>query len=178
MIHTTQNLNNLYLLLMKCFIECENINKYIQILEWIKQSNYKFKVRDIFIKKLINNCKNISDLQFINELIDNNLIENDGILFHIMLINACSNIGNINEAIKVFNKIENNKKDIICVYAMMTAYLNNEFYKNVLELYDYFSLNNIDFDIIAYTIVIKACSNIKNINKINKFMTELNWNLD
>ena len=63
----------------------------------------------------------LSNLQFIHGLINKNVIENNGQSLQTVLITVYANKGNIECATNVFNEIENSKKDIVSVCALMTV---------------------------------------------------------
>eukprot|EP01083_Nonionella_stella_P175528 611530_1 len=162
--HMQQNGNktviNTFPLLMKCCIECQDMSKCIQVLSWIQKHNYKLKLRDIFIIKLINNPHaTLSNLKFIHHLINHHNIQNDGKYYQTALINAYAKQGSIHDAKQVFLDMDDDKKDIVAICAMMTVYINNRYYAEAVQLYDDID-SHIQLDTVSHALVIKACVQI------------------
>ena len=168
-----QNAQNMYPLLMKCCIECKDLEKCIEVLKWIESANYRLKLRDSFIIKLIQHRDHsVSALRFIHRLIKGHLIENDGKTFQTALINAYAQRKSIDDAQRAFDDIDDDRRDIVSICAMMTVWVNNGYYDKALALYDQYDNSNdinpngVRLDHIAHSLAIKACCSTADVERV------------
>eukprot|EP01084_Bolivina_argentea_P300117 517402_1 len=155
-----------YILLLKTCVQSNpiNIDHCIQVLKWIKQTNYKipqYEIADfsINVSKLISICYKCPEkLKQIYSLIKHT----DDIFIKTALINALGKIHKIPSAEKIFNSITDKQRNIISINAMITALVNNEQYDNALELYDKYNKLS---DNTSHLLALKACINSDNYMK-------------
>ena len=96
------------------------------------------------------------------------------------LLTFYGKIGEINNAIEIFDNIDNKRKDIVTYVAMMQAYIENNMNEEAISLYFGNDLEKFENNI-CFTIALTACSNIKdakNGKKIHQFMIDKNINND
>ena len=91
----------------------------------------------------------------------------DEIKIKTQLIDFYGIFGDVSNALNVFNLINKSHLDIVCIGAMLKTFVNNGFYRKTIELYDkidcYSSFINKDDG--CHVLAIKACSNLKDIDK-------------
>eukprot|EP01083_Nonionella_stella_P022718 62787_1 len=78
--------------------------------------------------------------------------------------------GDINKAFYIFKSISDAEKDCVSINALMTAYINNEHYKDALKLYD---ATGYSLDDTSHSLAIKCCTNTGNFNKGKKIYSAL-----
>eukprot|EP01083_Nonionella_stella_P133185 404886_1 len=158
-----------YSLLLKCLIQCQSnqMDKCIQTLEWMEACHYKLTIHDSFITSLISSCDRSQHLKYIHSLIDKQIITNATKYIKTQLILSYAQLSDIESAVVVFNSIPNDKKDIVSVGAMMTAFIDNQCNDDAIQLYDKIGSFNekIKVDNICDNLVIKACGNIGDLAK-------------
>ena len=157
--HNNNDISTLSCLWLKCCIETNKIDitQCIQMLKWIQKYCNQMSLLGYLTNKLISKCKNSKEsLEYIHQLIKINFFigHNDNIMIQNSLINAYGECKDIENALNVFNAINNNIKDEITLSAMMKVLINNNKSGESLRLYrKYDKLHNEITDMLA----IKAC---------------------
>ena len=171
--------------LLKCCIKCDkmNIQKCMDILEWTKQCNYTLSIRPIFFTKLINKCgKDLDSLKYIHSILHTDSIKldvnaKDNIFIQTALINGYALCNDSISALNTFECIPENKRDIICIGAMMKAFVNTNKFDQALQLFDDVSqTDNIKHDNVTYLLGIKACTESSNFVKGKEIINKINLN--
>lgn len=136
-----------------------NCNLYDKVLNIYISNEMKEIRNNISANICLNACINLKD-EINGKLICNEIhLKNysDIELQHTMI----NFYGNINELKKAENMFDNLKeKNVISFSALMKAYLNNEKYYKIIELY--FSNENIIKNSVCYNIGLNACAYLKN----------------
>ena len=154
----------LYSLLLKCNVNTNQINvdRCIQILQWMKDNDFKLRNSDMSqyfmdIRKLISKCdQDINKLQTIHSLINH-----DNVYVKTALINQYGKYKNgLQDALKVFHSFTKDNINSVSVNSMMTVYLDHNQSGNALRLYN---THKHIHDDRSHVLAIKACTNTKNI---------------
>ena len=144
-----------YLLFIKCYLQLNDIDTCIHLLEWMKQIRYKLprnqrKDYSVIISKIISQCQNKDQLQKITYLID----VNDSYITT-ALINAYGSYSDMDAALNVFDNTADQHKDQVMIGAVMNQLIDNRKYKIALDIYDqHKSLHND----VAHMFAIQACT--------------------
>ena len=130
-----------YSLLIKCCIDCRRIDtsNCIQILSWMKASNYTLKINELYIRKLIFHCSkqhDVESLDFIYSLFHDGFIENDPLIISTIFISAYSKCGQLQKAENIFDGMDMTQMDMVCIESMMKAFSDNDCHSDALALYD------------------------------------------
>ena len=147
-------------LLLKVCVQSKpmSIWRCILILKWIKDRKYRLKhyeIADFSINasKLISvSSSNYKDLQRIHVLVE----EHDDIFIKTALIHSFGKCGDVETAENVFGSVEGTQRNTVCLNAMLTAYLNNARFENVLSLYA--EHQGATTDDTSHLLAIKACT--------------------
>ncbi len=83
------------------------------------------------------------------------------------LINAYDICSDIKNTFNVFNSVDDNKKDIVFIGAMMKALVNNDYNEEALDVYNNNNNNN-KLDDLFHVLAVKACINMNDINSFEK----------
>eukprot|EP01083_Nonionella_stella_P092769 259810_1 len=150
-----------YALLIKCLIQSQDIqkDKYLTTLQWIQQYDYKLSIHGSLLNKLILKMQNdLNALRYIHTLIDEERIEvdKDDIIVKTVLINAFAMCGSIatNDALNIFNSIDETQRDNASIGAMMKVYVNNHCHVDAFELYDRYKHTD---NPVLHRLAVKAC---------------------
>eukprot|EP01083_Nonionella_stella_P139600 426135_1 len=78
--------------------------------------------------------------------------------------------GNVKHALHIFESIAESETDIVCIGAMLKAFVNNGFYRQAIELYDKMDdridrFPNASKDAACHVLTVKACANLKDLVK-------------
>eukprot|EP01083_Nonionella_stella_P279670 951328_1 len=151
-----------YPLLLKCCTQIQahsfDIEKCIQILQWLNESDWQSNDCSRSMTKLISKCATAEQLKTIHALIppkhcdiyiQSALIHNYGKYPH-----------HTEHALKIFGAIPDANKDAIMVATMMNALIRNGLNQEAIELY--FSHESNDK---AHMFAIKACTNMNAYDK-------------
>ena len=77
------------------------------------------------------------------------------------LINCYGNNKQLVRAMDIYNSIPEHTKDIVCIGAMMKAYIDNEHNLDAIQLYDTIDdMTRLNKDEICHCLAIKACANV------------------
>eukprot|EP01084_Bolivina_argentea_P089364 161255_1 len=170
--NTTNQTDISYSLLLKCCIESENITKCIQVLLWIEKSNYKLKIHDLFIRKLLSVCDNLQQIQYIERLLNEKFIENNDKYIKSALITAYGRFNSIKHARNAFDSTINSEKDTHIITAMMKTYMDNNLDTQALDLYKSIKHN----DDVSNMLALKTCINVNNLQYGYSIMDTINLN--
>ena len=130
-----------YIQLLKSCVQLKpiNIDKCIEILQWINHRKYKlqqFEIADfsINVSKLISSLspEDLHKLKHIYSLIKNT---ND-VYIKTALINSFGKCNDTETAHTIFNSIGDTQLDINCINSLMTVFISNGQYENALDLYE------------------------------------------
>lgn len=173
-----------YPLVLKCLtninkLTISDIDKCIQTVQWINTNNYNLNKYELkyysqSIHKLIIKCNNIKQLKQIHKLITE--INHNDIYIYTALISKYSKCNDINMSEYIFKSINENKKDIPCINAMITAFLHNESNRKALDLYNEYAAiieNNDVFNMLG----IKACIKCKQYTIGKQIINKYNINI-
>eukprot|EP01084_Bolivina_argentea_P102279 183244_1 len=152
-----------------------NNNLYQDMLQLFDEIEYKYPnvIKDEICYILaINACANINNIQK-GEIIYNNISESErGINITAAFIDLCGQCSEIQKAESMF-KMYHIPQHIIWINSMLTAYINNGYYKKALKLYDAVHINKTDA---IYMLAIIACSKSKNFAKGNEIYLKIKGN--
>ena len=155
-------------------------NKYQETILLYEQYNNKYNNNDDVSNLLfINACINTNNYHKAKKLININIknktdVNNHSIEFINTLIDFYGRIGDINNALSVFDNILENKKDIITINVMMNAYNNNQEYNKTISLYEKYN-NKYTHNDVSKLLFIKACINNNDYHKGNKLIKSINF---
>ncbi len=129
-------------------ISIDNITHYMALKACINLGD--FETRKSIHKKLKFSENNKHEIKMKTQLIDFYGIFND-----------------ISNAIDIFESVNRNEIDIVCIDANVKVFVNNGLYNETIELFDEMDIKygNIIKDSTCYVLAIKACANIANIIK-------------
>ena len=135
-----------YPMLIKCCIESPHIDTTdcIQILSWMKESNFTLKINDSYIAKLIKHCvkqKDVESLDYIYSLFNDGFLENTPNFIKTTFISAYSKCNELQKSEDIFNGINEDELKMISIGTMMKSYIGHHRYSDALTLYD--GINNI-----------------------------------
>ena len=174
-IESIADLSRLYPLLIKCLIECGDIEKCVQCFDWMKCANYTLKVSDIYIIKLVNNPRaTLLHLRFIEDLMSDGVVasaSNDGNMkFKTAMIEIYAQKQSIGDSKRIFCSIaQNERMDVVAVCAVMSTLLKNGCYEDAIEIYEEVEgANRIQLDEVAHSLAIKAMTKAKSSKKERK----------
>ena len=166
-----------YAILMKCLIKTESvgIDKCIQTLSWMQKYQYKLSIHGSLLNQLIAKCRknhNLQSLKYIHSLINNQLIEvnKDDIIIKTVLINAYGVCAATDDALQIFNSIEDKDKNDVSIGAMMKVYVNNGYNRDAFILYDKYKEND---DPVLHRLALRACINTNDFAKGIKLHAKL-----
>ena len=131
-----------YPLLIKCCIDSDTIDiqDCLQVLQWMKDSNYTLKIKESYISKLVQFCGKRFDtesIDFIYDLLIEGYIECDSTFIKTTFINTYSRCNELDKSIKIFDAIDiASEMNMICYGSMMKCFINHGFYAKTLEFYD------------------------------------------
>eukprot|EP01083_Nonionella_stella_P057480 150862_1 len=157
----------LYPLLLTCCVHSNPVHVHycIQILKWMKHSDYKLRNSDLNayhkdIQILIKRCgRNARTLAEIHSLINDNDMYIKTSLIH--QYGKCQNALALKHAFNVFDSIRPSDRNSVTLNAMMTAYMDNYKYKDVLQLY---TTQQGLHDNTSHVMALKACTKSKSMN--------------
>eukprot|EP01083_Nonionella_stella_P074791 203004_1 len=94
------------------------------------------------------------------------------------LISLYGECGEVEEALNTFNWIQNDKKNVVSIGAMMKAYVNNGCSREALQLYESVGdiNSNIKLNDICHIFAIKACTKTNNFEKGKSIIYDINCN--
>eukprot|EP01084_Bolivina_argentea_P239528 402587_1 len=106
--------------------------------------------------KACTNCKENGKGKAIHKFIG----KTDDIYINTSLINFYGHCEDIDNALNIFNSMDNNNKNIVCINAMMQAYITNDLPINCIELFQNLSKINKSLipDKVFYVTALKACT--------------------
>ena len=85
--------------------------------------------------------------------------------------------GEMEHALGIFNAMDG-KRGIVTYNAMMTAFINNEYYREALDLYDCIDGYGLVRDEMTHSLGIKACGCINDVDKGKEIIANLGLDLD
>eukprot|EP01083_Nonionella_stella_P005605 16231_1 len=156
-----------YPLLLHCCMKSNpaRIDDAIQCLEWIKHQNYNLCIDEMEsfsknVSKLISSCsKDRKQIKYIHSLVDHC----DDIYIKTALINAYGNCAkSAKYSLNVFESIPEDKRNNVCVGAIMKALMARNETTKLLSIYDTHSAL---IDDISNTLALKACIMSNNYDK-------------
>lgn len=176
------DVNLSYHLLLSCCINSNNLNidQCIDILKWMKLTNFKINKHSIKdyskdITKLLSSCNKISmieSLKSIHSLIDKAVIQKD-IFINIELMNCyekCTN--DYKQSLNIFYSINNDLQNVFSVGIILKLLLKYKCYHQLLDIYDKYQLLN---DEINSIFAVKACINLNNYDKGIQIISKQNF---
>ena len=153
--------------MMKMYINYDEDSKALQLYKLFNcnQRTYENVPHVLAIKACTKTLDTTNGREIGLDLANNQCIEVQN-----ALINFYGDVGHIDEAKAVFERIKFEKKDIVSMSCMMKAFINNNLPKEALKLYD-----NSQFikDDIVHTLAIKACGDIGDLSKGKRIHFEL-----
>eukprot|EP01083_Nonionella_stella_P092960 260353_1 len=165
-----QTTNISYILLLKSCVQSKPIHmdRCMQVLKWTRQSMHNHPLQPYEIADF---SINVSKLIKLSHKSPHNLKQiyswfgdTDDIFIKTAFIDSFGKIRQIPIAENVFQSIKEHNKNIITINAMMTAYLKNAQYHNVIQLHEQYRCNEL-IDDTSVLLAIKACTNTKDYTK-------------
>ena len=150
--------------MMQAYLHCSMNKEAIQLFfsnqMYGKSSQMVDDVSCILALKGCSNMKDKENGKTIHNFILNDTKYNcgDNIEVFNALITFYGKIGEIEEAVRIYDSIDNKYKTVVCYGAMMQAYLDNDMNKEVLKLFFAKELYNSN---VSCLIALQACGNAK-----------------
>ena len=170
-------------LLMKCCISTNakdfSMDKCIEILFKMRVIDYELRQHEILdfsrsVCQLVTRCKTYDELKSVQDLIEPYYdIYNQTAL--IVTYGKIKHPERIQNARNIFNEIKKEKMNTIGINAMMTLYVNHDYFKEGLEIYEeYVSLR----DNVSHKLALRACINLNDESKGFEIANRVNKNTD
>eukprot|EP01084_Bolivina_argentea_P226085 381940_1 len=150
-------------LLFKCLIQSKtiDINKAINVLQWVNDYNHMHCINQKDIVKLIINCNHLQQLKDIHALIESNNLLQPNIYLQTSLIKSYGHFGEIEIALKLFEQMNSSQINAVAFNSVMTALINNNCIQKAMEMYDNAQFKHVKDDI-SHLLAIKCCISNKN----------------
>ena len=121
-----------YSLIMKYHINSMNVQRSIDTLKWIGKHGYKLNIHGSLVNKLILQCETLSNVKYIHQLIDKDIIQNcDNAQIGTTLLKAYGKFGDVDSAEALFEGTDAEKKDIVMICGMMKVFITSKQYKRL-----------------------------------------------
>ena len=154
--------------IMNGLIINDNNEKAIELFD-----KYKEIINDVAILLYIKACVNLNELNNCNQFIQSLNLNNIN-RYSIELINSLldyfGKTGDMDQAIRIFNNINDNNKDAVTIANIMNAYINSNQNENAIQIFESYITTRNDVTNLMY---IKACMNIFDYKRCNGYVNTL-----
>eukprot|EP01084_Bolivina_argentea_P000929 1702_1 len=146
--------------IMTTFIDNNCDSEALDLYDEIESFNNDIKKDNICDNLAIKACGNIGNLNKGISIYKDIEFNKDNIQIQNSLIDFFGDCGQIEQALNVFNSMDDKYRDIVSVGALMKGLIHNEYDKDALKLYDNLSDGNIKKTGVVYSLALKACTKL------------------